>query len=173
MRFYGQAHDFCFLLLPFLAFYYFLLFTFPGAIVPLFLGQARPIAIEKMPRLEREVNSSFLTSHFSARATMDIPINDPGFLGAIVGAVSGLLGAVIGGVLTYLGSTQLERQKAKELSKRLHCLLFDEISGHAVELGRDIDFVLPEWLHRGNSAIWNSARPSEPSLHLLFKYVQL
>jgi hypothetical protein len=87
---------------------------------------------------------------------MDIPINDPGFLGAIVGAVSGLAGAVIGGLLAYVGSNRLERQKAKELSKRLHCLLFEEISGHTSSLARDADSILPMWLHRGNPNIWDS-----------------
>ncbi len=35
--------------------------------------------------------------------------SDPGFLGAIVGAVSGLVGAIIGGVATYYASTRQYR----------------------------------------------------------------
>ena len=72
--------------------------------------------------------------------------------------ISGLVGVVIGGLLTYLASKRLERVKAKELSERLHCLLFIEIYGHTIELSRDIDFVLPEWLHRGEPEIW---KPNE------------
>lgn len=85
--------------------------------------------------------------------------------------ISGLAGVILGGLLTYVASIRLERVKAMELVRRLHCLLFMEIYGHTIELNRVIDFALPSWLHRGDPAIWKSGGlPADFPIHYLSSF---
>jgi len=75
-------------------------------------------------------------------------MNDPGFAGAVVGAIAGLVGAVIGGAATYVASI---RQYRTEYRMKQHAALIAallEISRNHASLFRDLDRVIPLWLAR-------------------------
>jgi hypothetical protein len=62
---------------------------------------------------------------------------------------SGLLGLIIGSIATYVVRSKLERDKVTNKIMHIHSLIFIEIADHQESLHRDIDYLLPYWVLRG------------------------
>lgn len=79
---------------------------------------------------------------------MPIPVEDPGFLGAIIGAVSGLVGAALGGAISYYASlVQYRTEHGTRQNSALAAALI-EICRNQSLLILELDRALPLWLSR-------------------------
>jgi hypothetical protein len=79
-----------------------------------------------------------------------VNFSDPGFQGAIVGAVAGLVGAMIGGAVTYWAAkTQYTTEYSYKKWDALRAVLI-ELCHNQASLYRDLDRSLPAWLARSH-----------------------
>lgn len=89
----------------------------------------------------------------SPAASSALPIGDPGFLGAVVGAVAGLLGALIGGAATYFAAIRQYRTEHHTKQNSALAAVLIEICSNQQTLIRELDRSLPLWLCRCYDAV--------------------
>jgi len=96
--------------------------------------------------------AAFAQQPAASAAGTTLPLGDPGFLGAIVGAVAGLLGAGLGGFATYFAAIrQYRTEHATRQNSALAAVLI-EIGRNQHTLIRELDRALPLWLARCHDA---------------------
>lgn len=79
---------------------------------------------------------------------MDNLFKDTGFLGAVVGAISGLIGAALGGFATYYASLRQYRTEHQTKQNSALAASLVEMCRNQSTLIRELDRVLPIWLAR-------------------------
>src|ERR1700736_1137314 len=100
---------------------------------------------------------------------MASPLEDSGFLGAIVGAIAGLIGALLGAGATYFAATRQYRIEHDTRQRAALAASLLEICRNQATLMHELDRVLPLWLsrkHETTSALGHLRKVTNP----IFKY---